>query len=41
MGFQIIILKPPDVRPLDSFPEFHGTQRFNTKLTGVPHLFLS
>jgi hypothetical protein len=29
------------VRPLDSFPVFHGTRRFNTQFTRVLHLFLS
>jgi hypothetical protein len=28
-------------RPLDSFPEFHGTWRFNTQFTRALHLFLS
>jgi hypothetical protein len=30
-----------DVRPLDSFPAFHGTRRFNTEFTRDLHLFLS
>jgi hypothetical protein len=29
------------VRPLDSFPAFHGTRRFNTEFTRALHLFLS
>jgi hypothetical protein len=33
--------RPLDVRPLDSFPAFHGTQRFNTEFTRALHLFLS
>jgi hypothetical protein len=28
-------------RPLDSFPAFHGTQRFSTEFTRALHLFLS
>jgi hypothetical protein len=28
-------------RPLDSFPAFHGTRRFNTEFTRALHLFLS
>jgi hypothetical protein len=28
-------------RPLDSFPAFRGTRRFNTEFTTVLHLFLS
>jgi hypothetical protein len=32
---------PLDVRPLDSFPAFHGTRRFNTEFTIALHLFLS
>jgi hypothetical protein len=27
--------------PLDSFPAFHGTRRFNTEFTRALHLFLS
>jgi hypothetical protein len=30
-----------DVRPLDSFPAFHGTRRFNTEFTRALNLFLS
>jgi hypothetical protein len=30
-----------DVRPLDSFPAFHGTRRFNNEFTRALHLFLS
>jgi hypothetical protein len=30
-----------DVRPLDSFPAFYGTRRFNTEFTRALHLFLS
>jgi hypothetical protein len=30
-----------DVTPLDSFPAFHGTRRFNTEFTRALHLFLS
>jgi hypothetical protein len=33
--------RPLDVRPLDSFPAFHGTRRFNTEFTTALHLFLS
>jgi hypothetical protein len=29
------------VRPLDSFPAFHGTRRFNNEFTRALHLFLS
>jgi hypothetical protein len=36
-----ILERPLDVRPLDSFPAFHGTQRFNTEFTRALHLFLS
>jgi hypothetical protein len=28
------------VKPLDSFPAFHGTRRFNTEFTRALHLFL-
>jgi hypothetical protein len=28
-----------DVRPLDGFPAFHGTRRFNTQFTTALHLF--
>jgi hypothetical protein len=28
-------------RPLDTFPAFHGTRRFNTEFTRALHLFLS
>jgi hypothetical protein len=30
-----------DARPLDSFPAFHGTRRFNTEFTRALLLFLS
>jgi hypothetical protein len=30
-----------EIRPLDSFPAFHGTRRFNTEFTTALHLFLS
>jgi hypothetical protein len=33
--------RPLDVKPLDSFPEFHGTRGFNTEFTRALHLFLS
>jgi hypothetical protein len=33
--------RPQDVRPLNSFPAFHGTRRFNTEFTKTLHLFLS
>jgi hypothetical protein len=33
--------RPLDVMPLDSFPAFHGTRRFNTEFTRGIHLFLS
>jgi hypothetical protein len=33
--------RPLDARPLDSFPAFHGTRRFNTEFTRALHLFLS
>jgi hypothetical protein len=33
--------RPLDVRPLDSFPTFYGTRRFNTEFTRALHLFLS
>jgi hypothetical protein len=33
--------RPLDVRPLDSFPAFNGTPRFNTEFTRALHLFLS
>jgi hypothetical protein len=36
-----LLERPLDVRPLDSFPAFHGTRRFNTEFTTAPHLFLS
>jgi hypothetical protein len=36
-----LIERPLDVRPLDSFSEFHGTCRFNTEFTTALHLFLS
>jgi hypothetical protein len=36
-----LLERPLDVRPLDSFPAFHGTRRFNTAFTGALHLFLS
>jgi hypothetical protein len=32
---------PPVVRPLDSFPAFYGTRRFNTEFTRALHLSLS
>jgi hypothetical protein len=34
-------LEATRVRPLDSFPAFHGTRRFNTEFTRALHLFLS
>jgi hypothetical protein len=34
-------VRPLDVRPLDSFPVFHGTRRFNTEFIRALHLFLS
>jgi hypothetical protein len=36
-----LLERPLDVRPLDSFPEFHGTRRFNTEFTTALHLLLS
>jgi hypothetical protein len=36
-----LLERPLDVRPLDSFPVFYGTRRFNTEFTRAPHLFLS
>jgi hypothetical protein len=36
-----LLERPPVVRPLDSFPAFHGTRRFNTKFTRALYLFLS
>jgi hypothetical protein len=36
-----LLERPQDVRPLDSFPAFHGTLRFNTEFTRALHLFLS
>jgi hypothetical protein len=36
-----LLERPLDVRPLDSFPAFHGTRRFNTEFTRALHLFLS
>jgi hypothetical protein len=36
-----LLERPRDVRPLGSFPAFHGTRRFNTEFTTVLHLFLS
>jgi hypothetical protein len=36
------LLKSPSVvRPIDNFPAFYGTWRFNTKFTRAFHLFLS
>jgi hypothetical protein len=36
-----LLERPLDVRPLDSFPAFHGTRRFNIEFTRALHLFLS
>jgi hypothetical protein len=36
-----LLERPLDVRPLDSFPAFHGTRKFNTESTTALHLFLS
>jgi hypothetical protein len=36
-----LLERPLDVRPLDSFPAFHGTRRFNTEFTRFLRLFLS
>jgi hypothetical protein len=36
-----LLERPLDVRPLDSFLAFHGTQSFNTEFTRALHLFLS
>jgi hypothetical protein len=36
-----LLQRPLDVRPLNSFPAFHGTRRFNTEFTRALHLFLS
>jgi hypothetical protein len=36
-----LLERPSVVRPLDSFPAFHGTRRFNTAFTRALHLFLS
>jgi hypothetical protein len=33
--------EPLYVRPLDSFPAFYGTRRFNTEFIRALHLFLS
>jgi hypothetical protein len=38
---QYISERPLDARPLDSFPAFYGTRRFNTEFTTALHLFLS
>jgi hypothetical protein len=34
-------LRSLDARPIDSFPAFYGTRRFNTEFTRALHLFLS
>jgi hypothetical protein len=36
-----LLERPPDVRPLDSFPAFYGTPRFSNEFTRALHLFLS
>jgi hypothetical protein len=36
-----LIERPLDVSSLDSFPEFHGSRRFNTEFTRALRLFLS
>jgi hypothetical protein len=36
-----LLERPLDVRPLDSFPAFHGTRKFSTEFTRALHLFLS
>jgi hypothetical protein len=36
-----LLERPPDVRPLDSFPSFYETRRFSTEFTRALHLFLS
>jgi hypothetical protein len=36
-----ILERPPVVTPLDSFPAFYGTLKFNTEFTKALHLFLS
>jgi hypothetical protein len=36
-----LLERPLDVRPLDSFPAFHGTWRFNTEFTRALRLFLA
>jgi hypothetical protein len=33
--------RPPVVKPVDSFPAFYGTRRFNTEFTRALHLSLS
>jgi hypothetical protein len=35
-----LLKRPSAVKPLDSFPAFYGTRRFNTDLTRALHLFL-
>jgi hypothetical protein len=37
----LLLERPLDVRPLDSFPSFHGARRFSTEFTTALHLFLS
>jgi hypothetical protein len=37
----VLLKKPPDVLSLDTFPTFHGTQRFITAFTKALHLYLS
>jgi hypothetical protein len=36
-----LLESPPVVKPLDSFPAFYGTRRFNTEFTTALHPFLS
>jgi hypothetical protein len=38
---ELLLERPLDVMPLDSFPAFHVTRRFNTEFTRALHLFLS
>jgi hypothetical protein len=35
------IREASNVKPLDSFPKFHGTRSFNTEFTRALHLFLA
>jgi hypothetical protein len=37
----VLLERPPVVRPLDSYPAFYRTQRFNAEVTRALHLFLS